>query len=280
MAPTPSRRMSGWAQWWPARTQTPWRPRISATSCGWTPSSAKETSAPRWAGSRGPWRVQARHRAQALERVADELALVRRGRAPCRCPAGSRPRRPRPIASAMFAVPASNFAGLSAQRVSSTETEAIMCPPVMNGGIASSSSGAAVQDADAGRPVGLVPGPGVEVGVDRAEVDRQLRHGLRAVDDDDRAGGVRAADDLVDRVDRPERRWRRARRRRPSRRRRASSASSSSRSQHARRRRRRRPRASAPRARASSCHGTKFEWCSISVTTTRSPGPTLASPQE
>ena len=40
----------------------------------------------------------------------------------------------------MFDVPASNFAGLCAQRVSSAETEAIMCPPVMNGGIASSSS--------------------------------------------------------------------------------------------------------------------------------------------
>ena len=44
------------------------------------------------------------------------------------------------MASAMFDVPASNFAGLCAQRVSSTETEAIMCPPVMKGGIAASSS--------------------------------------------------------------------------------------------------------------------------------------------
>ena len=44
------------------------------------------------------------------------------------------------MASAMFEVPASNFAGLCAQRVSSMETEAIMCPPVMKGGIAARSS--------------------------------------------------------------------------------------------------------------------------------------------
>ena len=28
----PSRSISGWAQWWPARTATPWRSRISETS--------------------------------------------------------------------------------------------------------------------------------------------------------------------------------------------------------------------------------------------------------
>src|SRR5919198_3652220 len=46
VAPTPRRRISGCAQWWPARTQMPWRPRISATSCGWMPSSANDTAAP------------------------------------------------------------------------------------------------------------------------------------------------------------------------------------------------------------------------------------------
>ncbi len=62
----------------------------------------------------------------------------------------------------------------------------------------------AVQDPDAGRPVDLVAGPGVEVGVDRPQVDGQLRHRLSAVDHDDRAGRVRAARDLGDRVDRAE----------------------------------------------------------------------------
>ena len=71
---------------------------------------------------------------------------------------------------------------------------------------------AAVQDADAGRAVGLVPGPGVEVGADGGDVDGDLRHGLRAVDDGHGAGGAGAGDDLGDGVDRPERRSRRARR--------------------------------------------------------------------
>ena len=30
---------------------------------------------------------------------------------------------------------------------------------------------------------------------------------------------------------------------------------------------------------AMNCHGTKFAWCSSSVTTTTSPGPRLSSPQ-
>ena len=65
--------------------------------------------------------------------------------------------------------------------------------------------GAPVENPDAGRPVRLVAGPAVEVRSQRAEVDRQLRHRLRAVDDDDRAGGVGPARDLLDRVDGPER---------------------------------------------------------------------------
>ena len=60
---------------------------------------------------------------------------------------------------------------------------------------------AAVQHADAGRAVGLVAGPGVEVGVERGDVDRHVRHRLHAVDDHHGAGGVRAARDLGDRVD-------------------------------------------------------------------------------
>ncbi len=47
VAVAPSRRISGCAQWWPVRTQTPSRPRISPTSCGCAPSSANDTSAPR-----------------------------------------------------------------------------------------------------------------------------------------------------------------------------------------------------------------------------------------
>ena len=35
----------------------------------------------------------------------------------------------------------------------------------------------------------------------------------------------------------------------------------------------------APVRLATSCQGTKFEWCSSSLDTTRSPGPRLSSPQ-
>jgi hypothetical protein len=63
---------------------------------------------------------------------------------------------------------------------------------------------AAVQHADARRPVGLVARPGVEVGVDLRDVHGQLRHGLRAVDDAERPGGAGARGDLGDGVDRPQ----------------------------------------------------------------------------
>ena len=78
----PRRRISGWAQWWPARTQTPAEPRISATSCGWTPSSAKLDERRRARAARGR---QARHLGEALERVGGELAVVLGDRCPARC---------------------------------------------------------------------------------------------------------------------------------------------------------------------------------------------------
>ena len=63
---------------------------------------------------------------------------------------------------------------------------------------------APVKHADPGRAVGLVAGPRVEVSVELAQVDRQLRHRLGAVDQHDRAGVVGAPRDLGDRVDRPD----------------------------------------------------------------------------
>ena len=58
-----------------------------------------------------------------------------------------------------------------------------MFPPPCHGGIVSSTSGLAVQHADAGRREHLVPGERVEVGVQAADVDRQVRDGLGAVDE-------------------------------------------------------------------------------------------------
>ena len=54
VAATPSRSISGWAQWWPARTATPWRSRISDTSWACTPSSSKETGPTRSDPGDGP----------------------------------------------------------------------------------------------------------------------------------------------------------------------------------------------------------------------------------
>jgi hypothetical protein len=61
---------------------------------------------------------------------------------------------------------------------------------------------AAVEHADAGGAVGLVAGPGVEVGVDRAQVDRDLRDRLGAVDHHDGSHRMGSTHDLLDGVDR------------------------------------------------------------------------------
>ena len=61
-----------------------------------------------------------------------------------------------------------------------------------------------VEDADPSRAVGLVTGPGVEVGVDRAEIDGNLRDRLGAIDQHLRPRLVGAGDDRLHRVDRPE----------------------------------------------------------------------------
>jgi hypothetical protein len=63
---------------------------------------------------------------------------------------------------------------------------------------------APVQHANPGRPVSLVAGPRVEVGVDRAQVDRERGNRLGAVDDEHRTGGMGTPGDLGDRVDRAE----------------------------------------------------------------------------
>src|SRR5215204_1363389 len=54
VAATPRRRISGCAQWWPARMQTPSRPRISETSCGCAPSMLNASAPPRSSTPAGP----------------------------------------------------------------------------------------------------------------------------------------------------------------------------------------------------------------------------------
>lgn len=60
---------------------------------------------------------------------------------------------------------------------------------------------APVEDTDAGRPVRLMARPRVEVGIDHPQVDGNLGNRLGPVDEDRRAGGVRAAHDVRHRID-------------------------------------------------------------------------------
>src|SRR3954471_14540183 len=138
VAPTPKRFINGCAQWWPARMQTPCAPRISATSCGCTPSTVNDTSAPRSAAAGGPWIATP---GTAPRRSSAYAARSRSCSRTAAIPMAERKSTaaPRPMPSAIADVPASNFAGVCAKRVPlSSDTEAIMCPPLTNGGIASS----------------------------------------------------------------------------------------------------------------------------------------------
>src|SRR5262249_21191160 len=63
----------------------------------------------------------------------------------------------------------------------------------------------AVEDADAGRAIHLVPGEGVEVAVEFADVDLEMRDRLGPVDKYRDAAVVSGLDDLLDRVDRAQR---------------------------------------------------------------------------
>ena len=111
---------------------------------------------------------------------------------------------PSPIASAICEVPASNFHGRSVQVDSLARDGADHVAAADERRHLLEQLAPAVQHPDPGRPVGLVPGPGVEVDVELAEIHRHLRHRLGAVDEHQRARRVRAARDLRDRVDRPE----------------------------------------------------------------------------
>ena len=76
MAPTPRQRISGWAQWWPARTQTASRSQSSAMSCGCIPSIVNGTTPPRRSTLGGPYSVMPSTSGEPLQRVGGQLALV------------------------------------------------------------------------------------------------------------------------------------------------------------------------------------------------------------
>ena len=135
----------------------------------------------------------------------------------------------------------------------------------------------APEDADAARAAHLVAGDGDEVDAERLHVELHVRRRLRGVADEDRALLVRPRDELVERVDRPERV-------------RDEAGRDDLDVALARERveagevelavlvERQEAQLGAASSRAMYCHGTKFEWCSSSVTTTRSPGWRFQSP--
>ena len=137
---TPRRRISGCAQWWLARMQTFVRLRSSATSWGWIPARAKETTPPRASALGGPKTRNTLEPLQALERVRGERMLV------CAHPGhsdrlrGSRwPRQGRPPGRSSRSRPRTSTAARSRSNAGAS-TVAIMSPPARNGGICSSSS--------------------------------------------------------------------------------------------------------------------------------------------
>ena len=284
-------------------TRAPWRPRPARASAaarsggrrgcrrprgrrarrcraGGCPRSSKEHHAAALVGvGRARRRAGPRPRAGAPARRRSGRA---RGRAPCPCRSrrGSRSAAPRPTASAIargagLELPGQLVPGRRARR----STREIMCAAAEERRHRLEQLAAPVQHADAGGAERLVAGPGVEVGVDR----RAGRPASAAPPARRRSAPPRRprgrGGDLGDRVDRAEhvRHVRDADQLHACR---SASTSSSSSSDELRRPRTRAGSAAwRPCPRQASCQGTMFEWCSISVTSTSSPGPRFSRPQ-
>ena len=141
MAVSPSRSCSGWVQWWPARMATASRSSRVATSWAWASGSVKVTMPARSAAFGGAVDADARHLAgQHLQGVGGECLLVGGDAVHAEvgevvdggteADGGGDVRRARPR----------TCSGTSLKVVWRRWTELIISPPLMNGGIASSSS--------------------------------------------------------------------------------------------------------------------------------------------
>jgi hypothetical protein len=186
VAPTPRQRISGCAQWWPARMHTPSRLHSSATSCGWMPSSVNETSAAAVLGLGRADHAQAGDARQASSAYAvSERSCSRTRSMPSAdevVDRGCRARRPRRHRGARLELPRQLVPrrALEVDRgdhVAARQERLHLLEQLA----------AAVQHADARRPERLVARPRVEVGADLLDVDPHLRHRLRAVDQRHRA---------------------------------------------------------------------------------------------
>jgi hypothetical protein len=142
VALTPRQRISGLAQWWPTRTQTPCWSSIAPMSCGWMPfERERDRSGPRL-GVGGAVQREPVDVGQRLEDLRGELALVRADGV--HADVGEVvDRGADPGGLGDLGVPASNLCGTSFQVAWSSVTSRIISPPVRNGGISSSSSGVA-----------------------------------------------------------------------------------------------------------------------------------------
>ena len=274
---TPRQRISGCAQWWPARTQTASRSSSSAMSCGCMPSIVNDTTPPRRSRSGGPNRCDALDLGQALQRVRGQLALVRADALHADRRRGSRSAAPSPTASAIADVPASNFHG------SSFQVECVDAPRARSCGRRRGTA-ASPRAARAGRAARRCRSGRAPCGRSRRRSRRRSRArstgscGTACAPSisDHRAGGACAPRDLGHRVDRAEHvrdvsdgdelhaplgehRVELVERQLAVVGDRAGSA------------------ARAPVSSQSSCQGTMFEWCSISVMSTSSPGPTFVA---
>ena len=73
---TPRRRISGCAQWWPARTATPSASSAADRSWGWTPGKLNEKTPARISGVPGPVELEVLDLAETGERLLDIRAGV------------------------------------------------------------------------------------------------------------------------------------------------------------------------------------------------------------
>ena len=148
----------------------------SATSCGCMPSTSKEITPPRSVrAGRADRRARPAARRGAPARSAVSSRSCARTRSmPERARGSRRRRRGRRPRRSSRCPPRTSRAGRSTSTPGGPRAR-IMSPPPRNGRMASRISRRPCSTPMPGRAERLVAGPGVEVGVDRAEVDRQLR---------------------------------------------------------------------------------------------------------
>ncbi len=138
--------------------------------------------------------------AERLGRVGEQIVLVRRDRVQAQTvhvlDRRAEPDRPRDVGRARLELVGKLVVGrlLEGDRADHV-------PAALPGRHLLEQLRPAVQDADAGRPEQLVAREGVEVAAQRLHVDREVRHGLGAVEEHRHLLPVRHLDDPVDGVD-------------------------------------------------------------------------------